>query len=110
MSLGGDKQAFPQGEKGDGEGCHLHPVQKLRDAEGHAGLAGQSVDAHGGKAKADEERGQALQRRLAEGGGDGDEGQHHQGEVFARAEDQGEFYDMGRKEGQREGGDQARDE
>src|SRR5690606_4186260 len=58
-----------------------------------------------------EEQGRkAAQGAVAKGGGDGDEGQNHQREIFGRAKGQREFNDEGRDKGQSQRGDQTSDE
>jgi hypothetical protein len=92
MGPGPDKEAFAKGEHGNGEGCDLGPVQTLRDAEGHAGLASE-----------------ALKGGFPEGRRDGHEGQQQQGNIFSRAEGEGQFDDVGSKEGEGEGRQKACD-
>ena len=72
-------------------------------------MAREPVDPDNRQGKADEQRGQPLHRAFAKGGGDGDKGQHHQREVFARAKDEGEFDDVGGKEGQGQRGQKPGD-
>ena len=58
--------------------------------------------------KAQRQRREPAQRRVAERGRDGDEGEHHQREVVGRPEREGELHHPGGDEGEPEGGDQAR--
>ncbi len=110
VALRGDEQRLADREHGHGESRHLDAVEEVGHAEGEARLAGQLVDADTGKGQADEERGEPPKRRVAESGGDGDEGEHHQREIFARAEDERQLDDVGRNKGQSERGDEAGDE
>ena len=82
----GDVERLADGEHGDGERRHLDAVEQVGHAEGEPRLPGQQVDADEPERQADEQRGEPAQRRIAEGGGDGDEGQHHQREILARPE------------------------
>ncbi|MNK30751.1 hypothetical protein D3C87_491710 [compost metagenome] len=110
LALRDNEQRFADGEHGDRKRRHFHTVEQVGNAEAHARLAGQLVDADDGERKADEQRGEAAQRRIPEGGGNGDEGEHHQREIFTRAEDQRQLDDVWRDKRERDGGDEAGDE
>ena len=110
MALRRDVERLADGEEADGERRHLDAVEQFRHAEGQARLAGELVDADEPERDAQEQAGQPAQRRIAEGGRDGDEGQDHQPEIVPGPEFHRELDQPGRQEGQAQSRDQARDE
>ena len=66
-------------------------VQQLQDAHGEARLAGLQVDADQTQRQADEQAGEAAHQAVAEHGRDRGQRQHHQREIFGRAEQQGQL-------------------
>ncbi len=105
-----DLQRLADREERDRERRHLDAVEQVGDAEGQPRLPGLQVDADEPERQPEEQRGQPAQRRVAEGGRDGDEGEHHQREVVGRPERQRELHHPRRDEGEAEGGDQPGDE
>ena len=73
-------------EQADRDQHHLQPVEELGHAAGVAHLAADLVQPDQPDREADDQRGDAAQRALAEHRGDGGEGQQHQHEVLGRAE------------------------
>ena len=96
----GDAQRLADGEQRHRERRHLDAVEQVGNAEGKARLAGLQVDADQAERQPDEQRGQPAQRGIAEGRRNGHEGQHHQREIFGRAERQRELDHPRRDEGE----------
>lgn len=102
-----DPEGLPDGEESDSDDHHVDSVGQLERAEGQPLLARHLVQAHESDGQADEERGEATDPRGAEDGGDGDEGQHHDGEVVGCADVDGERGDGGCEDDQQDRADHA---
>ena len=105
-----DLQRLADREQRDRERGHLDAVEKVGDAEREPRLAGLQVDADEAEREPERQRGQAPQRRIAEGRRDGDEGEHHQRKVVGRPERERELHHPRREEREAERGDQSGDE
>ena len=79
-------ERLADGEEADRDDHGVDAVEKFGNAEGEARLPGLQVDADEAEGEPDEETGEAAGERVAEDGRDGGERQHHQREVFGRAE------------------------
>ncbi len=98
------------GEEADDDDDDVDAIEQVERTEGEASLAGLQIDADEAEQQAEAEAGEAAHHGIAEHGGDGDEGKHHQGEIVRRGKGEREFYDHGGEQAETDDSDRARDE
>ena len=97
-------------QEADGDDDDGDAVEELGHAEGEPGGAAGAVNADEGQGEADAQGRDAADHGFGDDGGDGEEGEHCQGEVLGRAEDGGHFHQGRGEEDHQGGGDEAADE
>jgi hypothetical protein len=100
-------QGLADGEESDGHDHDVDAVGEFEHAEGEALLPGELVQADQADGEADQEGGEAADAGAAEDRGDGDEGQHHDGEVVGGADVHRPVGDGGGEHHQQRGADHA---